>query len=78
MGDAEVIGATLAENGFEAASYFAGVQEQGIKDELKRRVEQAVAKGVFGAPTFFVGGEMFWGQDRLDHVERALQDGATG
>ncbi len=72
MGDPKVIGAALAENGFEAAAYFAGVQKQEIKDELKRRVEQAVAKGVFGAPTFFVGDKMWFGQDRLDWVEAEL------
>ena len=72
MGDADVIGATLAENGFEAAVYFAGVQEQEIKDELRHRVEHAVAKGVFGAPTFFVGDKMWFGQDRLDWVEAEL------
>jgi 2-hydroxychromene-2-carboxylate isomerase len=73
MGDAEVIGATLAENGFEPGAYFAGVQEQDIKDELKRRVERAVAKGVFGAPTFFVGDRMWFGQDRLDWVAAELE-----
>ena len=34
--------------------------------------EEAVARGAFGAPTFFVGEEMFFGQDRLDFVEEAL------
>ena len=72
MGDPKVIGAALAENGFEAAAYFAGVQEQEIKDELKRRVELAVARGVFGAPTFFVGDKMWFGQDRLDWVAAEL------
>jgi 2-hydroxychromene-2-carboxylate isomerase len=72
MGDPEIIGATLAEHGFDAAAYFAGVQEQAIKDELKRRVEQAVARGVFGAPTFFVGDKMWFGQDRVDWVEAEL------
>jgi 2-hydroxychromene-2-carboxylate isomerase len=46
------------------------------KDELRRRTDEAIARGIFGAPTMFVGeGEaalMFWGQDRLDMVERAL------
>jgi len=72
MGDPEVIGATLTEHGFDAVAYFAGVQEEAIKDELKRRVEQAVARGVFGAPTFFVGDKMWFGQDRLDWVEAEL------
>jgi 2-hydroxychromene-2-carboxylate isomerase len=43
-----------------------------IKSELRTRTERAVERGVFGAPTFFVDGELFWGQDRLDFVARAL------
>ena len=42
------------------------------KDELRERTDEAVERGVFGAPTCFVEGELFWGQDRLDFVERAL------
>ena len=34
--------------------------------------QDAVARGVFGAPTFFVDGQMFWGQDRLEFVKKAL------
>ncbi len=72
MGDPKVIGETLTKSGFEAGDYFAGVQDQVIKDELKSRVDQAVSKGVFGAPTFFVGDKMWFGQDRLDWVEAEL------
>jgi len=72
MEDPEVIGATLADNGFEVAAYFAGVQQQEIKDDLKRCVDHAVAKGVFGAPTFFVGDKMWFGQDRIDWIEAEL------
>jgi 2-hydroxychromene-2-carboxylate isomerase len=43
-----------------------------VKESLKIRTQQAVDRGVFGAPTFFVGDEMFWGQDRLDFVRAAL------
>jgi 2-hydroxychromene-2-carboxylate isomerase len=43
-----------------------------IKAELHRRTDEAVARGVFGAPAMFVGARMFWGQDRLDMVGRAL------
>ena len=46
--------------------------EQAVKDRLKAQTEEAVARGVFGAPTFFVGEQMFWGQDRLDFVREAL------
>ena len=45
-----------------------------VKDQLKAHTEEAIARGVFGAPTFFVGTEMFWGQDRLDFVGHARGD----
>ena len=38
-----------------------------------RALAQSMARGVFGAPTFFVDGQMFWGQDRLDFVQQALK-----
>jgi 2-hydroxychromene-2-carboxylate isomerase len=44
------------------------------KEALKRSTAEAVERGVFGAPTFFVGDEMFWGNDRLHFVEAALED----
>jgi 2-hydroxychromene-2-carboxylate isomerase len=46
--------------------------EQATKDALKTLTEEAVTRGVFGAPTFFVGNEMFWGQDRIEWVRDAL------
>ncbi len=48
------------------------VSLQEIKDELRSNTEEAVQRGAFGAPTMFVGEELFWGQDRLDFVEEAL------
>jgi 2-hydroxychromene-2-carboxylate isomerase len=45
------------------------------KEALKDATGEAVERGVFGAPTFFVGDEMFWGNDRLHFVEAALQKG---
>ena len=47
-----------------------------MKDELKAVTEEAVARGVFGAPTFFVGEDMFFGQDRLDFVEEEARKAA--
>jgi 2-hydroxychromene-2-carboxylate isomerase len=44
-----------------------------VKQTLKSYTEAAVKRGVFGAPTFFVDDEMFFGQDRLDFVEDALR-----
>ena len=62
----------LQRAGIDAAEFMALIQQPEVKDELKRATQQAVARGVFGAPTFFVGDAMFWGQDRLQFVEDAL------
>jgi len=72
MGDPEVLAAVLAKAGFDPAELLAIAERQDAKDTLKANTEAAVARGVFGAPTFFVEDEMFFGQDRLDFVEEAL------
>ena len=48
-------------------------QEQTIKDELKANTSEAVERGVFGAPTFFVGEDMFFGNDRFDFIKEAIR-----
>ncbi|NRR31947.1 2-hydroxychromene-2-carboxylate isomerase [Oxalobacteraceae bacterium] len=48
------------------------VQDPAVKEKLRRDTQEATDRGVFGAPSFFVGGEMFWGQDRLHFVDQAL------
>ena len=53
----------------------AGIQQAPIKYALRTEVDQAVERGVFGAPTAFVDGEMFWGHDRLPHIERWVTTG---
>jgi 2-hydroxychromene-2-carboxylate isomerase len=72
MNEPEVVGRVLSEAGLDATAIFARVQEQDIKDKLKANTEEAVARGVYGAPTFFVGADMYFGQDRLDFVAEAL------
>ena len=42
--------------------------QQSIKDELKRRTDNAYEKGIFGAPSFIINNKIFWGQDRLEFV----------
>jgi 2-hydroxychromene-2-carboxylate isomerase len=66
------VGAALAAGGFDPQSVLALANDAEVKEALKRTTEEAVARGVFGAPSFFVGERMWWGQDRLDWVERAL------
>ena len=72
MNDAAVVGAVLAQAGFDPQALLALSSEPDVKDELKALTEAAVQRGVFGAPTFFVVDQMFWGQDRLDFVREAL------
>jgi 2-hydroxychromene-2-carboxylate isomerase len=72
LGDPAELAAVLGAAGFDADAFQALVNDAAVKEQLKRNTEEAVARGVFGAPTFFVGDEMFWGQDRLDFVAAAL------
>lgn len=73
MNDPAEVGAVLQQAGFDARALLALTQEPEVKEQLKAVTQAAVARGVFGAPTFFVGDQMFWGQDRLDFVKEALQ-----
>jgi 2-hydroxychromene-2-carboxylate isomerase len=72
LNDPAVLMATLAAAGFEPAAMQALVAETAVKDTLRANTEAAVARGVFGAPTMFVGDTMYFGQDRLDFVREAL------
>lgn len=72
LGDPAVLAATLDAASFDPQALLALVGDQEVKDALKAATEEAVKRGVFGAPTCFVGNEMFFGQDRLDFVAEAL------
>ncbi|MGB8971104.1 MAG: 2-hydroxychromene-2-carboxylate isomerase [Pseudomonas capeferrum] len=76
LGDAAVLQQTLEQAGFDIAAFSALAGDAQVKAALKQATEDAVARGVFGAPTCFVGDEMFFGQDRLDFVEDALRQRA--
>ncbi len=73
MGDPATVGGVLHAAGFNPQELLALTAEQEVKDKLKADTAEAVARGVFGAPTFFIDGRMYWGQDRLDFVKEALQ-----
>ena len=73
MGDPAVIGNVLAAAGLDVKSIFAATQQPEIKEALKAATGEAVQRGVFGAPTFFVGTRMHFGQDRLPYVEELLR-----
>ncbi len=72
MGDPEVMATTLAAAGFDATAFVALINDPEVKAQLVATTEEAVRRGVFGAPSFFVGDELFFGQDRLGFVREAL------
>jgi len=72
LGDSAVLAATLGAAGFDTEFFMSLVNDPEVKARLVANTEEAVARGVFGAPTCFVGEQMFFGQDRLDFVREAL------
>jgi 2-hydroxychromene-2-carboxylate isomerase len=72
LGDPAVVGEVLVKAGFDPQSILALTAQQDVKDALKATTEEAVRRGVFGAPSMFVADELFFGQDRLDFVREAL------
>lgn len=73
MGDPAVVANVLSEAGFDPLEFQALTSDPVVKQTLIATTEEAVARGVFGAPTMFVGEEMHFGQDRLDFVAAALR-----
>ena len=74
MDDPSVLRAALEESGLDGERFFELVQTREIKDELLGNTERSVERGTFGAPTFFVGDEIFFGKDRLRDVEERILD----
>jgi 2-hydroxychromene-2-carboxylate isomerase len=73
MGDPEVVGQVLTDAGLDTTALLLQTQDPAVKAELVANTEAAVERGVFGAPTLFMDGEMYFGQDRLDFIEEALR-----
>ena len=72
MDDPAVIAEVLDAAGLPAAELIALTQDPAVKDELVANTGAAVARGVFGSPSFFVGDELWFGKDRLGEVEAAI------
>lgn len=70
LSDKGVLGEIAADSGLSLED----ISDPAIKDELKANSTEAVERGVFGAPTFFVGDEMFFGNDRFDFIKEALRE----
>ncbi|MDI1481020.1 2-hydroxychromene-2-carboxylate isomerase [Polyangium sp. y55x31] len=74
MNDAE-LSAIADDVGLDGAALLAATEEKAVKDRLRKNTEQAIAKGVFGVPTFVVDDQLFWGNDRLGFLETYLAGG---
>lgn len=78
LGSGEELARCAAEAGIDGAALAEAVGDPAVKEALKATTAEAVRRGAFGAPTFFVGDAMFWGNDRLPLLEdelRALSGG---
>jgi len=73
IGDPALIASIATRAGFDGARLVSAADSAPVREELAAITDRAIARGIFGAPTFFVGDEMFWGKDRLDFVERSLK-----
>jgi 2-hydroxychromene-2-carboxylate isomerase len=72
LDDPAVLRAALEESGFDAARLFELAQDPQVKQELQAATARSVERGTFGAPTFFVDDDIYFGKDRLRDVEEAI------
>ena len=72
IADDKVLAELLAEQGLDSARLEQS-HSQAVQERYERDTQEAIAAGVFGAPSYVIDGEIFWGQDRLDFVERKLR-----
>jgi 2-hydroxychromene-2-carboxylate isomerase len=72
MDDVEVVRAALKSSGLDADRLIARAQQDDVKKRLIDLTADAVSRGAFGSPTFFVGKEMFFGKDQLRDVEESI------
>lgn len=72
MADEATLAEILRETGAEPEALMAEAREAGTRETYEAYTREAIARGVFGSPSYIYGGELFWGQDRLEFLERAL------
>lgn len=72
IADPEILEQIVTESGLDPAKLFAAAESDAVQAEYARGTQRAIDANVFGAPSYVVDGEIFWGQDRLDFVDRAL------
>ena len=75
IADEDTCKAIAQETGHDADALLAKAQEEATQKRYETQTEEAISRGVFGAPSYVYKDEIFWGQDRLDFLERALAEG---
>jgi len=78
MDDPDVFRTALNASGLDADRLMARAQQDDAKKRLLELTTDAVTRGAFGSPTFFVGKEMFFGKDQLRDVEEAIVEQTKG
>jgi 2-hydroxychromene-2-carboxylate isomerase len=73
VSDPETVAAVATEAGCDGRALVRDAGTEDVKAEYRRYTEEAIGRGVFGSPFYFFEGERFWGQDRLEHLERAIE-----
>lgn len=68
----EVLAEICRKVGMDEPAFFAGIATPDIKEQLKANTDEAIGRGAFGSPTFFVGDDMYFGNDRLPLVRSAV------
>jgi len=68
LNDQKIVDKILEDLNFNIETFKLKISEHKIKDELKKRTDEAYKKGIFGSPSFVVNNKIFWGQDRLEFV----------
>ena len=72
IADRETLAAIATAEGFDGAALLAAADDPAMAERYLADSEAGIARGVFGAPTYVVGDQLFWGQDRLDFLDRLL------
>ena len=73
MDDPKIVHEALISSGLDANRLLARAHDQDVKNRLRELTQNAVDRGAFGCPTFFVGMEMFFGKDQLRDVEEEIR-----
>ncbi len=74
-GDSQTLLTIANEQGLDGAALLANAQSDAVKSQYAALTQEAIDGHVFGAPSYVIDGEIFWGQDRLDFVDRKLAAG---